>query len=60
MKYFPRKPSADKLESPELKRALAAKSLAVEEIDKTNNKDDPLSTFSFAVKSMQKKSKTNL
>ena len=43
-----------------MKKALAAKSLAVEEIDKTNNKDDPLSTFSFAVKSIQKKSKTNL
>merc|ERR1712183_493100 len=55
-----KKPSADKLESPEFRRALAAKCLAVEEIDKTNNKDDPLSTFSFAVKSIQKKSKTNL
>ena len=48
------------MESPEFKRALAAKSLAVNEIDKTNNKDDPLSSFSFAVKSIQRKSTFNL
>ena len=45
------------MESPEFKAAMRAKSLAGAEVDSVTNKDDPLTSFTFAVKSMAQKSK---
>ena len=54
-----RKPRREDLETVEFKKAQAAKSLATAEVDKVTNKDDPLSSFSYAVKSMSLMSKGN-
>ena len=54
-----RKPKREDLETLEFKKAQAAKSIASAEVDKVNNKDDPLTSFTFAVKSMSRKSKMN-
>jgi len=55
-----RKPTRQQLESLEYKRATDAKKLAMEDIEDISNKDDPLSSFSYAVKELKKqKSKQN-
>jgi len=55
-----RKPTREQLESAEYKRAIDAKKMAMEDIDYISNKDDPLTSFSFAVKAMKQKSKKNV
>ena len=52
-----KKPRRQDMESPEFKAAMRAKSLAGAEVDSVTNKDDPLTSFTFAVKSMAQKSK---
>ena len=47
------------LESLEYKRSIGAKRMATEDMEEFSNKDDPLTSFSFAVKAMKKKSKPN-
>ena len=54
-----RKPSRQQLESTEYKRATDAKRMAMEDMDEISNKDDPLTSFSYAVKVMKQKSKPN-
>ena len=51
-----KKPTRQQLESLEYKRATDAKRMAREDMDGISNKDDPLTSFSFAVKAMKTKS----
>lgn len=55
-----RKPKRDDLESDEFRKAQSAKAIAAAEVDRVTNKDDPLTSFSFAVKSFSKKSKQSM
>ena len=55
--YLCRKPKREDLESDEFRKAQSAKAIAAAEVDKVTNKDDPLTSFSFAVQSFSKKSK---
>ena len=54
-----KKPRRQDMESQEFKNAMKAKSLAGAEIDSVTNKDDPLTSFTLAVKTMAKTSKLN-
>jgi len=51
-----RKPTRQQLESVEYKRATDAKRIAMEDMDQISNKDDPLTSFSYAIKTMKHKS----
>ena len=51
-----RKPTRQQLESVEYKRATNAKRIAMEDMDQISNKDDPLTSFSYAIKTMKRKS----
>ena len=48
------------MESDEFRKAQSAKAIAAAEVDRVTNKDDPLTSFSFAVKSFSKKSKQSM
>jgi len=52
-----RKPNRSQLETVEFKKVSHAKNLATAEVDRVTNKDDPLSSFSFAVSSIKNHSK---
>eukprot|EP00092_Neocalanus_flemingeri_P008298 GFUD01008946.1.p1 GENE.GFUD01008946.1~~GFUD01008946.1.p1 ORF type:complete len:1309 (+),score=286.74 GFUD01008946.1:691-4617(+) len=54
-----KKPTREQLESMEYKRAIDAKRIATDDMDEISNKDDPLTSFSFAIKAMKQKSKPN-
>ena len=54
-----RKPTREELETPEYNKAMEAMDMAVRDTEGRSNKDDPLTSFSFAVKSMRSKSRIN-
>jgi len=54
-----RKPTREELETPEYSKAMEAMDMALRDVEGRSNKDDPLTSFSFAVKSMRSKSKIN-
>ena len=54
-----RKPTREELETPEYIKAMEAMDMAVRDAQGMSNKDDPLTSFSFAVKSMRNKSRIN-
>jgi len=51
-----RKQTRQQLESQEYRRATEAKKIAMEDMDQISNKDDPLTSFSYAIKTMKQKS----
>merc|ERR1719348_478768 len=51
-----RKPTKKELQSGEYKRASEARKMAIEDMDQISNKDDPLTSFSYAIKTMKRKS----
>merc|ERR1719319_2127758 len=53
------KPTREELETAEYCRAIEARDLALSDVQGVTNKDDPLTSFSYAVKSMRNKSKNN-
>ena len=54
-----RKPTREELETPEYNKAMEAMDMALSDAQGMSNKDNPLTTFSFAVKSRRNKSKIN-
>ena len=54
-----RKPTREQLQTSEYNKAMEAMDMAVRDAQGVSNKDDPLTIFSFAVRSMRNKSKIN-
>ena len=54
-----RKPTREQLQTSEYNKAMEAMDMAVRDAQGVSNKDDPLTSFSFAVRSMRNKSKIN-
>ena len=54
-----RKPTREELETSEYSKAMEAMDMVQRDVEGRSNKDDPLTSFSFAVKSMRSKSKIN-
>ena len=54
-----RKPTREELETSEYSKAMEAMDMVQRDVEGRSNKDDPPTSFSFAVKSMRSKSKIN-